>query len=70
MVIGGIDAADEGAGIILGFYNTENHEAKAEVGLHKPFRKAMLVDLNEEELRDLRANGEGKCRFQCDARGS
>ncbi|HUW95944.1 MAG TPA: glycosyl hydrolase-related protein [Anaerolineae bacterium] len=36
-------------GLIARFYNTEDHEVQAEVGLHKPFRKVLLVDLNEEQ---------------------
>jgi len=60
LVVTAVKAPEKDKGLILRFYNTEDHEVKAEVGLYRPFRKVMLVNLNEEELRELGINGEGK----------
>jgi mannosylglycerate hydrolase len=58
LVISAIKAAEEGQGLIVRFYSTEDHEVNAEVALYRPLRKVMLVNLNEEELRELKANRE------------
>jgi mannosylglycerate hydrolase len=57
LVISAIKVAEEGEGLILRFYNAEEHEVQAEVCLYKTFRKVILVDLNEEQLREITVDG-------------
>jgi mannosylglycerate hydrolase len=69
LVISAIKAAEEREGLILRFHNTEDRDVKAEVGLCQPFRKVTLVNLNEEELGEIRINEEGKVSLPVRGKG-
>jgi len=57
LVISAIKSAEDGNGLILRFWNTEGLDVKVEVKLFKPFERVALVNLNEEELEELRSDG-------------
>jgi alpha-mannosidase len=57
LVISAIKSAEDGNGLILRFWNTENFDVSTEVKLLKPFERVAVVNLNEEELEELRSDG-------------
>jgi alpha-mannosidase len=57
LVISAIKSAADGNGLILRFWNTEDFDVRAEVELFKPFERVASVNLNEEELEELRSDG-------------
>ncbi len=60
LTVSAIKNPEEGEGLVVRFHNTEDHEVKAEVCLYRPFDRVSLVNLNEEELRELPVDDEGK----------
>nr|NIN68447.1 hypothetical protein [Anaerolineae bacterium]NIN98542.1 hypothetical protein [Anaerolineae bacterium]NIQ81438.1 hypothetical protein [Anaerolineae bacterium] len=60
LTISAIKNPEEGEGLVVRFHNTEDHEVKAEVCLYWLYDRASLVNLNEEELRELPVDDQGK----------
>jgi len=56
-------------GLIARFYNTEDYTVQAEVSVCRPFRRAMVVNLNEENLRQLRTQRESKVSLPVRGKG-
>ncbi len=69
LTVSAIKKAEEGQGLIIRLHNTEDHEVEAEVSLFKPFDRASLVNLNEEERRELPVDDEGKVSLPVRGRG-
>jgi mannosylglycerate hydrolase len=60
LVISAIKQAESGAGLIVRFYNIAAEEVKGRIKVYKPFAKAALVNLNEEEIEELTSNERGE----------
>jgi alpha-mannosidase len=56
LVISAIKQAEGGEGLIVRFYNISAEEVKGRLRVCRPFARATLVNLNEEELEELRGN--------------
>lgn len=69
LTVSAIKKAEEGQGLIIRLHNTEDHEVEAEVSLFKPFDRASLVNLNEEERRELPVDDEGKVSLPVRGKG-
>ena len=69
LVISAVKAPEEGKGLIARFYNTEDHTVQADVSQCGPIRRAMIVNLNEETLRELRTEKGNKASLPVRGKG-
>jgi mannosylglycerate hydrolase len=60
LTVSAIKNPEEREGLVVRFHNTEDHVVKAEVCLLRPFDRASLVNLNEDELRELPVDDQGR----------
>jgi mannosylglycerate hydrolase len=60
LVISAIKQAESGEGLIVRFYNIAAEEVKGRLKVYRPFAKAALVNLNEEETEELPSNERGE----------
>jgi hypothetical protein len=56
-------------GLIARFYNTEDYAVQGELSLCRPLRRAMVVNLDEENLRQLRTQRESKVSLPVRGKG-
>ncbi|MFQ6059329.1 MAG: glycoside hydrolase family 38 C-terminal domain-containing protein, partial [Anaerolineae bacterium] len=59
LVITTIKAAETGDGLIVRYYNMGQEPVEGRLRLWRPFTRAALVNLNEEEMAELEVSGEG-----------
>ncbi|MDY7042172.1 MAG: glycoside hydrolase family 38 C-terminal domain-containing protein, partial [Chloroflexota bacterium] len=60
VVISTVKAAEAGDGLIVRVYNVGEEAVEGRLRLWRPFKRATLVNLNEEELEDLEVPGESE----------
>jgi alpha-mannosidase len=60
LVISAIKQAESGEGLIVRFYNIAAEEVKGRLKVYRPFVRAALVNLNEEETEELKSNERGE----------
>jgi alpha-mannosidase len=60
LVISAIKQAEIGEGLIVRFYNIVTEEVKGRLKVYKPFAKATLVNLSEQEVEELKGNDQGE----------
>jgi mannosylglycerate hydrolase len=60
LVISAIKQAESGEGLIVRFYNIAAEEVKGRLKVYRPFARAALVNLNEEETEKLPSNERGE----------
>jgi len=68
LVLSAIKVAEKGDGLIVRFYNTLGRAVVACLRTYRPLQSARLVNLNEEELRELTLDGPGLLRFAANTR--
>jgi len=60
LVISAIKQAERGDGLIVRFYNISAEEVLGRLKVRQPLARATLVNLNEEEIEELRGNERGE----------
>jgi alpha-mannosidase len=60
LVISAIKQAEHSDGLIVRFYNIADKEVAGRLKLYRPFAKAALANLNEEEIEELKSNERGE----------
>jgi len=68
LVLSAVKAAEKGDGLIVRFYNTLGRAVVACVQTYRPLQSAKLVNLAEEELRELTLDGPGLLRVAANSR--
>jgi len=60
LVISAIKQAEDGEGLIVRFYNIAAEEVTGRLRVYRPFARAVLVNLNEEEMEELKSIERGE----------
>jgi alpha-mannosidase len=60
LVVSAIKQPEDGEGLIVRLYNITAEEVTGRLRVYRPFARAVLVNLNEEEMEELKSNERGE----------